>query len=183
MSKSPPPQDLPVVIEIGRERANDSESHTLSHLKESPTSADNNDTNISSHSLNPADPFKLERFIMSEEDMKAKKLSKGVRKFYTDQNELIESFLADLYDQDDRHETEIFEYKVAMYGSLFANILLFGLQLTAAIISKSLTLFATTLDAFMDLASSLVLLFTGKLAASHNYVLYPTGLSRYHGNI
>jgi divalent metal cation (Fe/Co/Zn/Cd) transporter len=66
-----------------------------------------------------------------------------------------------------------------MFISLSANILLFVAQLTAALLSGSLTLFATTLDAFMDLASIFVLIFAGKLAASSNIHKYPTGRTKY----
>lgn len=104
---------------------------------------------------------------------------KNVMSFYEAQNELIDSFLADPEDEDDRDETEMIEYKLAMYGSFAVNICLFSVQLTAAILSKSLALLATTLDSFMDLASNMVLIYTGRLAASHNYLVYPTGKGKY----
>ena len=68
---------------------------------------------------------------------------------------------------------------MAIYGSLCANILLFGLQLVGAILSRSLSLFATTADAFMDVASNLVLVFASRLASSENQLMYPTGKARY----
>jgi cation diffusion facilitator family transporter len=66
-----------------------------------------------------------------------------------------------------------------MYGSLAANIFLFVCQLTAAILSGSLVFFATTADAFMDLASSSVLIYTGILASKEDYMKYPTGKAKY----
>ena len=69
--------------------------------------------------------------------------------------------------------------KIAVYGSLIANILLFSLQLVAAIVSQSLSLLATTADAFMDLMSTIVLVIASRAALKENYLSYPTGKSRY----
>lgn len=123
------------------------------------------------------DPLNLLPFKVDLKQLSGK--SKEVKGFYEAQNELIDSFLADPEEEDDRDEIEMIEYKLAMYGSFSVNICLFALQLTAAILSKSLALLATTLDSFMDLASNLVLIYTGRLAASHNYLVYPTGKGKY----
>jgi len=61
---------------------------------------------------------------------------------------------------------------------MVVNILLFGLQLYAAISSGSLSLFATMADSFMDLLSNSILLFAGRAANVKNILQYPTGKSR-----
>ena len=61
---------------------------------------------------------------------------------------------------------------------MIVNILLFGLQLYAAITSRSLSLFATMADSFMDILSNGTLLFAGRAANATNYLEYPT-VSRY----
>lgn len=128
------------------------------------------------------DPFNLKSYLKSNADTRL--MPKNLQHFYKKQNELIHSFLNNDLVQDDE-ETSLIEYKIAMYGSLMANIALFALQLTAAVFSGSLALFATTVDAFMvsinnkDLASNLVLLYAGFLASKHNYITHPTGKNRY----
>jgi divalent metal cation (Fe/Co/Zn/Cd) transporter len=57
--------------------------------------------------------------------------------------------------------------------------MLFGLQLTAAILSGSLALFAATADSFMDVCSNFVMFLTTWIQSQQNYLLYPTGKSRY----
>lgn len=63
--------------------------------------------------------------------------------------------------------------KIAIYGSVVANIILFALQLAAAVTSGSLSIFSTMADAFMDLLSSIVLMWTARLAAKSNLTKYP----------
>jgi cation diffusion facilitator family transporter len=96
------------------------------------------------------------------------------RSFYQNQNDLIDSFL--------RKQKDIpvtIEYKIALYSSMFANVLLFFLQLVTAFMTGSLALYATTLDAFMDIASNTVLILTSKIAESENFLKYPTGKNKY----
>jgi divalent metal cation (Fe/Co/Zn/Cd) transporter len=64
--------------------------------------------------------------------------------------------------------------KIAVNGSVIVNVVLFGLQLYAAISSGSLSLFATMADSFMDLLSNSILLFAGKAANVKNILQYPT---------
>lgn len=63
--------------------------------------------------------------------------------------------------------------KIAIYGSVAANILLFALQLVAAVTSGSLSIFSTMADAFMDLLSSVVLMWASRQAAKINLTKYP----------
>ncbi|EFA77681.1 putative cation efflux pump [Heterostelium album PN500] len=114
-----------------------------------------------------------------EDEIKGLK-NKRERGFYIKQNELIDQFLAPLKeggdsDEDDEND---FKVKVAINGSLLVNIVLFTLQITAAIITGSLSLVSTSIDAFMDLLSGFILFMTARARKKRNYFEYPTGKSR-----
>ncbi|KAI9328744.1 cation efflux protein, partial [Obelidium mucronatum] len=103
-----------------------------------------------------------------------------VKRFYEDQNELIEQLLKPVDEEDVEDESKnLIKVQIALYTSLYANILLFALQLFAAISSGSLALFATMADAFMDLASSVVLVIATVQAADKNLQHYPAGKKRF----
>lgn len=67
----------------------------------------------------------------------------------------------------------LWKLKIAIYGSVVANVLLFTLQLIAAVSSGSLSIFSTMADAFMDLLSSTVLLWASRQANKTNLMKYP----------
>lgn len=120
------------------------------------------------YSLKPGykyDPLDLRKYKVTESHIKS--ASRNVANFYRDQNNLIDSFLTDMEcNVEEKNEIDFVEYKIAMYTSAVANVMLFGVQLAAAILTGSLALFATTLDAFMDVASTVVLIVTGRVAAN-----------------
>ncbi|KAJ1920099.1 hypothetical protein LPJ71_001459 [Coemansia sp. S17] len=109
------------------------------------------------------------------------------REFYARQNDFIEQCLSSMNQSDalrQRREAELHaqdvKVRIASYGSLIANIVLFGLQLYTAISSKSLSLFATMADSFMDLLSSATLVYAGwvtRYRADNSYK-YPVGKRR-----
>ncbi|EGG23297.1 putative cation efflux pump [Cavenderia fasciculata] len=105
--------------------------------------------------------------------------NKRQRKFYESQNELIDQFLTPLKETTgDEEEEEDPRVKIAVVGSLLVNIVLFAMQITAAIITGSMALFATSIDAFMDLLSGFILFMTERARKKRNYFEYPTGKSR-----
>jgi hypothetical protein len=132
------------------------------------------------------DPLGLRRGIKSEAEIKRLCNSRIASKrrlgeFYKEQNELIEELLRPVgLSEEERREAALDSRRVqiAVYGSVMANIILFLLQLFAAIDSGSLSLFATMADAFMDLLSSVVLMLAGHEASKENLHKYPTGKSR-----
>lgn len=77
-----------------------------------------------------------------------------------------------------KHQPLTLQVKIAMYGSVIANIVLLALQLYAAISTSSLSIFATMADAVMDLASNIVLIYTSKAAEDHSPHAYPVGKRR-----
>ncbi|RUS16638.1 hypothetical protein BC937DRAFT_90973 [Endogone sp. FLAS-F59071] len=125
-----------------------------------------------------SDPLLLNARKMSETDIKDLRKTQGrkVQNFYREQNELIDVLLGPLnpIDQEEEEEKRLFKLKIAIYGSLIANIILFSLQLVAAISTGSLSLFATMADSFMDLLSSVILTAAGRAASKENVEKYPT---------
>jgi divalent metal cation (Fe/Co/Zn/Cd) transporter len=109
--------------------------------------------------------------------------------FYENQNEAIERFLKPV--DDHRREAKQLEgdthlrYKIAVTGSFIANLLLAGLQLYAAISSKSLSLFTTMADALFDPLSNITLMLTNRATKRVDTRRYPSGKARIEtaGNI
>ncbi|KAG2198154.1 hypothetical protein INT46_000591 [Mucor plumbeus] len=127
------------------------------------------------------DPLSLKSKIQTDHYIKkGLKGQKKLQAFYKNQNEMIENMLSALDPVQDLEEQEkqLLKLKIAIYGSVVANVILFALQLVAAITSGSLSIFSTMADAFMDLLSSIVLMWTARLAAKSNLTKYPAGKSR-----
>ncbi|CAO3698063.1 hypothetical protein G6F70_005733 [Rhizopus microsporus] len=129
------------------------------------------------------DPLCLEKQKMADDYIsKTLKGRRKLQKFYKDQNELIDSMLTALDKNTQQEEEEeikqLLKLKIAIYGSVVANVLLFTLQLIAAVSSGSLSIFSTMADAFMDLLSSTVLLWASRQANKTNLMKYPAGKSR-----
>ncbi|KAG0320214.1 hypothetical protein BGZ97_000445 [Linnemannia gamsii] len=127
------------------------------------------------------DPMSLASKRISEEQIDAMKSNKKVREFYREQNELISDLLDPPEGREgaaEREERNQVKLKIAIYGSVGVNVLLFLLQLYAAISSKSLSLFATMADSFMDLLSGFILMYAARASTKSNWFKYPSGKSR-----
>ncbi|KAF9356045.1 hypothetical protein BGX26_005808 [Mortierella sp. AD094] len=127
------------------------------------------------------DPMSLASKRISEEQMRAIHSSKKVKEFYREQNELITDLLDPPEGREGAAELEEknqVKLKIAIYGSVGVNVLLFLLQLYAAISSKSLSLFATMADSFMDLLSGVILMYAARASTKSNWFKYPSGKSR-----
>ncbi|KAF9125195.1 hypothetical protein BGX30_000575 [Mortierella sp. GBA39] len=175
-------------------RLNSSSSHPHSnqhnnHPHHHTLSIDTNTTSLSnlpSPSPSPdfyesQDPMSLASKRMSEEQIDAIKSNKKVREFYREQNELISDLLDPPEGREGAAELEEknqVKLKIAIYGSVGVNVLLFLLQLYAAISSKSLSLFATMADSFMDLLSGFILMYAARASTKSNWFKYPSGKSR-----
>jgi cation diffusion facilitator family transporter len=112
-----------------------------------------------------------------------------LRGFYENQNAAIERMLKSV---DEHHDDALqeagddqFKFRVAVYGSLAANVVLAGLQLYAAISSGSLSLFTTMADAIFDPLSNLTLIFSNRAIRSVDARRFPAGKARLEtvGNI
>jgi divalent metal cation (Fe/Co/Zn/Cd) transporter len=132
-----------------------------------------------------AKSFALPLYRAGKEKWRSRKL----QGFYENQNENIERFLKPV--DDHRREAKQLEgdthmrYKIAVTGSFIANLLLAGLQLYAAISSKSLSLFTTMADALFDPLSNVTLILSNRATKRVDTKRYPSGKARIEtaGNI
>ena len=109
--------------------------------------------------------------------------------FYQAQNETIERLLKSV----DEHRAEArqehgedqVKFKIAVWGSLVANVVLAGLQLYAAISSGSLSLFTTMADAIFDPLSNVTLILMNRAVRRVDPARFPSGKARLEtiGNI
>ncbi|KAL2266563.1 hypothetical protein VTJ83DRAFT_5915 [Remersonia thermophila] len=130
---------------------------------------------------------KLARYLkpFGSKAAKARKLER----FYQTQNETIERLLksVDEHCAEARQEQgdDNLKFKIAVWGSLAANIILTGLQLYAAISSGSLSLFTTMADAVFDPLSNVTLILTNRAVRRVDPNKFPSGKARLEtvGNI
>ncbi|PGH15943.1 hypothetical protein AJ79_02110 [Helicocarpus griseus UAMH5409] len=115
--------------------------------------------------------------------------SRKLQGFYKSQNENIERLLKPV-DEHVRLAKEYnsqnqLKYKIAVYGSFAANVVLSILQLYGAIASGSLSLFTTMADAIFDPLSNLTLLICHKAVKRVDARKFPAGKARIEtaGNI
>ncbi|KAI1124728.1 cation efflux family-domain-containing protein [Nemania abortiva] len=107
---------------------------------------------------------------------------KKIKKFYTQQNELIDHYLLGAEDEERLQVEEDArmapKIKFAVNASFAVNFGLFVIQVYAAASTGSLSLFATAADAFVDLVSSCIIWITSRLAAKPSVYKYPVGRTR-----
>lgn len=118
-----------------------------------------------------------------------KRRAQKVQGFYENQNAAIERMLKSVEEHRDQARQEQgddqLKFRIAVYGSLAANILLTALQLYAAISSGSLSLFTTMADAIFDPLSNLTLIFSNRAIGRVDPRRFPAGKARLEtvGNI
>ncbi|KAF9890392.1 hypothetical protein FE257_006060 [Aspergillus nanangensis] len=109
--------------------------------------------------------------------------------FYHSQNENIERMLKPVEEHvraaRELNSNNQLKYKIAVYGSFAANVILAVLQLYGAIASGSLSLFTTMADAIFDPMSNLTLLLCNKAVNRVDPRKFPAGKARIEtaGNI
>ena len=108
--------------------------------------------------------------------------SRKLRGFYESQNENIERMLKPVDDHRREAKEEAgadhLKYKIAVYGSFAANIILAGLQLYGAVSSGSLSLFTTMADALFDPMSNLTLILCNRAVNRVDARKFPSGKAR-----
>ncbi|KJZ75681.1 hypothetical protein HIM_04838 [Hirsutella minnesotensis 3608] len=115
--------------------------------------------------------------------------ARKVRGFYENQNAAIERMLKSVEEHraDARQEQgdDHLKYRIAIYGSFAANLLLAALQLYAATTSGSLSLFTTMADAVFDPLSTLTLIISNRAIKHVDPRRFPAGKARLEtvGNI
>jgi divalent metal cation (Fe/Co/Zn/Cd) transporter len=123
--------------------------------------------------------------LVSSERRRAKR----VQEFYRAQNENIARLLTPVDEhrsqaREDRHSSQL-RYRLAVHGSFAANVLLAGLQLYAAVSSRSLSFFTTLADAIFDPLSNVALMLSHRAVGRVNARRFPSGKARIEtaGNI
>lgn len=124
------------------------------------------------------DPFHLIDQKKTEEEIHG--ATKKVMRFYQAQNELIDALLAPVVpmNEQEAHRQDI-KVNIAIYGTAVASLLLFCLELAAALLSGSLSIFATMSDGFMDLLSSAIIISTKYFSREKEVYRYPSGKGRF----
>lgn len=118
-----------------------------------------------------------------------KRNAKKLRGFYENQNAVIERMLKSVEEhvaeaRQEQGEDQL-KFRIAVYGSLAANVILTGLQLYAAITSGSLSLFTTMADAVFDPLSNIALILSNRAINRVDPRKFPAGKARLEtvGNI
>ena len=118
-----------------------------------------------------------------------KKDKKGIQKFYRTQNATIRRMLKSVEEHRAAaaHEQgqEQLKYRIAVWGSFAANIVLSILQMYGAISSGSLSLFTTMADSIFDPLSNLMLIMANRAVKRVDPNRFPSGKARLEtaGNI
>lgn len=112
-----------------------------------------------------------------------------VQGFYSRQNETIERLLKTVEEhvadaKQEQGEDEL-KYKIAVWGSFVANVILAALQIYGAVASASLSLFTTMADAIFDPMSNVTLIITNRAVKRVDPSRFPSGKARLEtvGNI
>lgn len=112
-----------------------------------------------------------------------------VQGFYSRQNETIERLLKTVEEhvadaKQEQGEDEL-KYKIAVWGSFMANLILAALQIYGAVSSTSLSLFTTMADAIFDPLSNVTLIVTNRAVKRVDPSRFPSGKARLEtiGNI
>ncbi|EPE09752.1 cation diffusion facilitator 1 [Ophiostoma piceae UAMH 11346] len=115
--------------------------------------------------------------------------TRKLKGFYKEQNALIENMLKSV----EEHQAEArqeqgddqLRYRIAVYGSFVANLVLAGLQVYGAVSSGSLSLFTTMADAIFDPLSNVTLIITNRAVKRVDPARFPSGKARLEtvGNI
>ncbi|KAK2863654.1 hypothetical protein FQN49_004120 [Arthroderma sp. PD_2] len=136
-----------------------------------------------------ANTSRRRKCISNEQKGRTNAEKRRLQSFYRSQNEKIERLLKPV-DEHVRHAKELNEqnqlkYKIAVYGSFAANVILSVLQVYAAVSSGSLSLFTTMADAIFDPMSNLTLLLCHKAVKRVDARKFPAGKARIEtaGNI
>ncbi|KAL8371744.1 hypothetical protein RB595_001511 [Gaeumannomyces hyphopodioides] len=115
--------------------------------------------------------------------------ARRVGDFYKSQNETIERLLKSVEEHraEARHEAgeDLLQFRIGVWGSFAANIVLAALQIYAAVASGSLSLFTTMADSIFDPLSNLTLILSNRAVRRVDPSRFPSGKARLEtvGNI
>ncbi|KAK6352955.1 hypothetical protein TWF696_004948 [Orbilia brochopaga] len=179
---------------------------TTTHRHINPSLAD--ESTLTREQSNSSDPYSLSRALKSPSEINliSKNASNTSRKriknphakqvngaelkgFYQAQNDKIKKLLKSIEEHRnearDTVEDTALKYKIAIWGSFAANILLSAVQIFAAVRSGSLSLFATMADSIFDPMSNIILLLSRRAIKKVDSKKFPSGKARLEtaGNI
>ncbi|TPX15176.1 uncharacterized protein E0L32_004734 [Thyridium curvatum] len=115
--------------------------------------------------------------------------AKRVQTFYRKQNDAIERLLKSVEEHVAEAKQEqgedLLKYRIAVWGSFIANIILAALQVYGAVASGSLSLFTTMADSIFDPLSNLTLILSSRAVRRVDASRFPSGKARLEtvGNI
>ena len=135
---------------------------------------------VTKTSVTAHDPYNLSSKLVDERRLSGD--NKELLRFYQHQNAKIKDMLTSV-DQhrlaaDEAESDKSLKIRIAIYGSLAANLLLAGLQLYGAVSSGSLALFAAMVDSIFDPVSNLIMLYCHRSAKKHDERKWPSGKAR-----
>lgn len=140
--------------------------------KPSHSSKESNDTPQKENNVT------LDNFLNSKGVHKERKVSNASRKFYENQDKLIEGYEEVYKQKDDKHERSTkLRKKATLYAkvSFAVNVILLVAKLTAAVLSGSMSIISSLVDSVVDIASGLVVWVTAKAIRNTNRYKYPNG--------
>lgn len=161
----------------------------ISRKRDGPPSSSSNAGGGSSSTSSPAPSVKNGKSSLLPNFGRKAVQSRRVQGFYNRQNETIERMLKSV----DEHVAEAkqeqgedqLKFKIAVWGSFVANVILAALQVYGAISSSSLSLFTTMADAIFDPLSNVTLIFANRAVRHVDPARFPSGKARLEtvGNI
>ncbi|KAL6759193.1 cation efflux protein [Haematococcus lacustris] len=132
----------------------------------------------------PPDSVSLSSYLVNISSAGFTRRRRHVSSFYEQQNSIIESFLeteglhSGSYEGDAVDEEEERRTQRALNLSFASNIALLAIRVGVAVISGSLSLLVTTLDAVLDVISGAIIWGTDRSSKQKNKYKYPIGKAR-----
>ncbi|KAH8908985.1 hypothetical protein BR93DRAFT_520850 [Coniochaeta sp. PMI_546] len=174
-------------VELEQIKANTSRKRDATHQLSAPENAGSKDQ-ASSYGLGPGLTASCLSSLLPRRGRTALQ-ARRVTSFYEAQNETISRLLKSVEEHvaEARQEAgdDQLKFRIAVWGSFVANIVLAILQLYGAISSGSLSLFTTMADAIFDPLSNVTLIMTNRAVRRVDPSRFPSGKARLEtvGNI
>lgn len=121
---------------------------------------------------------RLNRYMIPEDRFSAFK--RPVRRFYTNQNEFLESLkkLSSVTAEDDEEEKPSTAAYLAIQISLALTFVLLAMKLFSAVSSGSVAIIASSVDSMLDILSQGTLLLTSRLMLAWDPIRFPRGKNK-----
>ncbi|KAH3827576.1 uncharacterized protein LOC127830957 [Dreissena polymorpha] len=129
----------------------------------------------------PVSVFSAKKRGKAEDD---KKLSRRMRSYYKDQDELIQAYEDIQLDGTSLQDTELADKQLQTCTerlaqlSLAVNLVLMVVKVVAVALSGSISIISSLVDSVVDLLSGIIIWWTSKAIKNRNIYVYPGGRSR-----